>query len=88
MIITWASQIFTGAVGLALPAIASLLVVNISFGIMTRAAPQLNIFAIGFPITMMIGFAVILVTISNLIPRSTGLFTDAYRLIRQFTVGA
>ena len=34
---------------------ARLLVVNIAFGVMTRAAPQLNIFAIGFPLTLVLG---------------------------------
>ncbi|MDH5180663.1 MAG: flagellar biosynthetic protein FliR [Gammaproteobacteria bacterium] len=79
----WASIIFSGALSLALPAIASLLLVNIAFGIMTRAAPQLNIFAIGFPITMTIGFAVILVTLPSVIPNSTELFNQTYHLVQQ-----
>lgn len=55
----WGSQMFAGALWLALPAVASLLVVNIAFGVMARAAPQLNIFAIGFPVALMMGFVVI-----------------------------
>lgn len=82
-LLTWASIIFSGALSLALPAIASLLVVNIAFGIMTRAAPQLNIFAIGFPITMMIGFGVILVTLPSVIPNSSELFNQTYHLVQQ-----
>ncbi|MDH5408016.1 MAG: flagellar biosynthetic protein FliR [Gammaproteobacteria bacterium] len=82
-LLKWASIIFSGALSLALPAIASLLVVNIAFGIMTRAAPQLNIFAIGFPVTMMIGFGVILVTLPSVIPNSSELFNQTYHLIQQ-----
>lgn len=82
-LLSWANIIFAGALSLALPAIASLLMVNIAFGIMTRAAPQLNIFAIGFPITMMIGFAVILVTLPSVIPNSTELFNQTYHLVQQ-----
>lgn len=85
MLIRWSGQIFTGAVGMAIPAIASLLIVNFAFGIMTRAAPQLNIFAIGFPITLMLGFGVVLATLPSLLPHSTSLFNDAYHLIRNLT---
>jgi flagellar biosynthetic protein FliR len=85
MLIRWSGQIFTGAVGMAIPAIASLLIVNFAFGIMTRAAPQLNIFAIGFPITLMLGFGVVLATLPSVLPHSTSLFNDAYHLIRNLT---
>lgn len=83
-IINWGSYIFSGAIGIAIPAIASLLVVNLSFGIMTRATPQLNIFAIGFPVTMILGFALVLLTITNITPKSNELFLNVYQLIRGF----
>ncbi|MDH5444604.1 MAG: flagellar biosynthetic protein FliR [Gammaproteobacteria bacterium] len=82
-LVSWGSMIFSGAVGLALPAIAALLIVNMSFGVMTRAAPQLNIFAIGFPITMMIGFAVVLLTLPSVVPNSNGMFNQIYHLVQQ-----
>jgi len=84
----WGGLIFSGGVGMAIPAIASLLVVNIAFGVMTRAAPQLNIFAIGFPITMLLGFAVIMVGLPSVVPQTTGMFNDTYHLIRDMLGGA
>ncbi|MBI1425391.1 MAG: flagellar biosynthetic protein FliR [Gammaproteobacteria bacterium] len=87
-LIHWSGQIFAGAVGMAIPAIASLLIVNFAFGIMTRAAPQMNIFAIGFPITLILGFGVILATLPSVLPHSTGLFNEAYHVIRTFLAGA
>jgi len=83
-IVSWGSYIFSGALGIAIPAIASLLVVNLSFGIMTRAAPQLNIFAVGFPVTMMLGFVLVLLTITNIAPQSNALFLNVYQVIRGF----
>ena len=83
-IMTWGRYIFSGAIGIAIPAIASLLVVNLSFGIMTRAAPQLNIFAIGFPVTLMLGFALVLLTMSNIAPTSNALFLNVYQVVRGF----
>lgn len=46
---------FASALVMTLPVMTSLLVVNIAFGVMSRAAPQLNIFAIGFPFTLICG---------------------------------
>ena len=85
-VIVWSSNIFAGGLAVVLPAVASVLVVNFAFGIMTRAAPQLNIFAIGFPITMMLGFALMLITLPSVIPQSITLFNDAYLLIRSILV--
>ena len=58
-VLAWTSQLFTFALTIALPAITALLVVNLSFGVMSRAAPTLNLFAVGFPVAMLLGFAVI-----------------------------
>lgn len=59
---------FKGAVALALPAVVSMLLVNLSFGVMTRAAPQLNIFTIGFPITLTIGLVLVFLTSAYILP--------------------
>lgn len=56
---------FSSALLMALPAVTSLLVVNLSFGIMTKAAPQLNIFAIGFPFTMTLGLLITWLSLSG-----------------------
>jgi flagellar biosynthetic protein FliR len=87
-LVLWGNQIFSGAVGMALPAIASLLMVNFTFGIMTRSAPQMNIFAIGFPLTLLIGFALVLITLPNIVPYSTSLFNEVYHFLRDVTAGA
>ena len=58
-ILAFTGQMFVFAMRIALPAITAILVVNLAFGVMSRAAPTLNLFAIGFPVTMLLGFAVI-----------------------------
>lgn len=55
----WGGQIFSIGLQLALPVICALLVTNLALGILTRTAPQLNLFGIGFPITIGVGFLVI-----------------------------
>lgn len=58
---------FATALVYSLPVLTSLLFVNISFGIMSRAAPQLNIFAIGFPFTLTCGLLLIWLGLINFI---------------------
>lgn len=52
----WGEQIFSTGMRLSLPIVAALLITNVALGILTRAAPQLNLFGIGFPITIGVGF--------------------------------
>lgn len=60
------TKIFSGGLLLALPVIAALLILNIALGILTRAAPQLNLFAVGFPITLTAGFLTLGLTLNYL----------------------
>lgn len=55
-----------GAV-IALPSVTAMLLVNLAFGVMTRTAPQLNLFAVGFPITLIMGFVVILLSLPGVL---------------------
>ena len=64
----WGGEIFRGGVMIALPVIAVLMMVNVALAILTRAAPQLNIFAVGFPLTLAVGFVVISLSVSYLLP--------------------
>lgn len=61
----WGGWMFISAVTLSLAPIVSLLVVNLAFGVMTKAAPQLNIFSIGFSIAQITGLVIIWLTLSN-----------------------
>jgi flagellar biosynthesis protein FliR len=62
----WGVTIFSAGTQLALPMIAALLITNIALGVLTRAAPQLNLFGIGFPITLGAGFVVLALSLPYL----------------------
>lgn len=72
------SWMFSAALVMALPAVTALLVVNMAFGIMSRAAPQLNILAIGFPLTMVLGLFINWVNLNG--------FMDQYMRISSFVL--
>ena len=87
-LVIWATQMFAGALMVALPAITAIMLVNLALGVMTRAAPQLNIFSVGFPITLLGGFAIIMLTLPSMGPQFTELMDGAMALVRDMVAGA
>lgn len=80
-LVSWGSTMFLYALLVALPAVASMLLVNLSMGVITRAAPQLNIFAVGFPMMIMLGFILLLLTTPVLLPKFTELLASGFDLM-------
>ncbi len=60
------SDLFASALWIALPMVGMLMFANLALGIISRVAPQMNIFAIGFPITLVVGLVGIAVTLPML----------------------
>lgn len=60
------SAMFRASLRVALPAITALLMVNVAFGVMTKISPHLNIFSLGFPISMVLGMFIIWGTLSGI----------------------
>lgn len=79
----WGSWLFMAALLMALPAVTALLVINFAFGIMTKAAPQLNIFAIGFPFTMLMGVFIVWVSLSGFFSHYQAFSAEALENISQ-----
>jgi flagellar biosynthetic protein FliR len=63
----WGEVIFSAGLLLALPAVVALLITNMALGILTRTAPQLNLFGIGFPITLSMGFVVLALVLPGML---------------------
>lgn len=80
-IANWGTQMFAGAFLVAIPAVAALMVVNLSMGVVTRAAPQLNIFAVGFPLMILLGFVFLAFTTPSMLTNFTHLMMDAFDAI-------
>jgi flagellar biosynthetic protein FliR len=77
----WGAEIFRLGLWIALPLVAMLLFVNLVLGIVSRVAQQMNVFAIGFPITLGVGLAGVLATL----PLMETPFTMALeRMLSQF----
>jgi flagellar biosynthetic protein FliR len=73
----WGGKIFEAGTMIALPAVVGLLLVNLALGIVSRAAPQLNLFAVGFPISMLLGFTMLMLSLPTLQGNLERLFLEA-----------
>jgi flagellar biosynthesis protein FliR len=65
-LVNWGSELFSGALAVALPGVTALLVTNLAFGVVSRAAPTLSIFSVGLPLSLVLGLVVILVSLPAL----------------------
>ena len=82
-VVNFGSQMFLGGLMIALPAVTALLIVNVSMGVITRAAPQLNIFAVGFPLMILLGFVFISATLPSIFSQFTQMLMDSFEYISQ-----
>lgn len=78
----WGAEIFRSGVQISLPIVAALLLTNVALGILTRAAPQLNIFGIGFPVTLGVGLLVLAMVLPYLGTPLQNLFLRGIETVR------
>ncbi len=78
----WGARIFSAGLQLSLPIVAALLITNIALGILTRAAPQLNLFALGFPITLGVGLLLLSLSLPYLNTPIQNLFNQGIEAAR------
>lgn len=84
----WGESIFSVGLLLALPAVTALLITNMALGILTRAAPQLNLFAIGFPLTLTVGFLVLALALPGMLTPIEKMITQAVSNMHQVSASA
>jgi flagellar biosynthesis protein FliR len=78
----WGGMLFLGGLRVALPGMAALLVINLAFGVMSRAAPSLNLFAVGLPVTLIFGLAIVTFAMPTVGTAFTALLGDAFSFMR------
>ncbi len=86
-VVAFATHLFGGAVRVALPAMTSLLMVNIGFAAISRAAPSMNLFAVGFPITVTLGFVALWLSLRTVPGAFESLQNTAWTLMHELAGG-
>ena len=70
---------------LTLPAVVAMLMVNLTFGVLNRTAPSLNIFSLGFPMTLLLGLLTMAISISGVPARYLDLVGYVLTQLRALT---
>ncbi|MCA1322600.1 flagellar biosynthetic protein FliR [Herbaspirillum sp. alder98] len=78
----WGARIFSMGLQMSLPLVIALLITNLALGILTRSAPQLNLFGIGFSITMMAGFILIGISLPYMLIPMQHFMTEGIEMVR------
>jgi flagellar biosynthetic protein FliR len=81
-VLQWSSMVFLGAVLMAMPVMVSLLFINVGLGVVTRAAPSLNIFAVGFPALIIAGFLILIISLESIGARIEWLWVQGFNVVR------
>jgi flagellar biosynthetic protein FliR len=81
-LVDWSGIIFSMGLQLSMPILGVLLVTNLALGILSRAAPQLNLFGIGFPITLATGFIMIAISLPYMLTPMERLFANSYQMMQ------
>jgi flagellar biosynthesis protein FliR len=76
-------DLFKGALRVALPGMTALLLVNIGFAATSRASPSMNLFAVGFPISICMGFIALWLAMRGLASAYTSLQTVGWSLMQR-----
>jgi flagellar biosynthetic protein FliR len=80
--VSWSALMFVASLLISLPVLVTLLFVNIGLGFVTRAAPSLNIFSVGFPAMVVSGFLVLWLALPNVIGRINWLWVQTFNQLR------
>ena len=83
----WSSQVMVSGMLLALPLIIVLLTINLALGILNRTAQQLSVFAVGFPISLLVGLILLTVVLPQTAPFIARLFEAGYEAMARLTQG-
>jgi len=86
-VVLWGARVFESGLLIALPAVIALVIVNLALGVVTRAAPQLNLFGIGFTITLMSGFFVLLAGLDGIMSGIATLINNALMAVGDLVGG-
>lgn len=81
------SRLFAGGLLMALPALCALLLVNLGFGVMSRAAPSLNLMGVGFPISLTAGLAMLALSLGGIQSLFARLLTETAGRVSMLLAG-
>lgn len=86
-VVVWGGTIFSGALTIALPGITALLIVNLAFGMVSRAAPSLNLMSVGFPVILVFGLLILVASVPQLLSGFERLLGQSFMTLESLSGG-
>ncbi|MBN3767088.1 flagellar biosynthetic protein FliR [Burkholderia sp. Ac-20365] len=83
----WGSTVISAAMLLSLPIVTALLITNLALGILNRAAPQIGVFQIGLPVTLITGLLLIQLMLPNMMPFFARIFESGVEQMGRVAAG-
>ncbi len=83
LVLRWSAMLFLGALLVALPVMVTLLLANVGLGVVSRAAPSLNLFSVGLPATIVAGLLVLLLFLGPMLARIDWIWLQAFGVLRE-----
>lgn len=80
--------LFLDGLIMSMPILGTLFLVSLTTGLLSKAAPQINLLTEGFPIAIMVGFIIMLVTMPFLLEAFASIIDEAFMSIQNFLVQA
>ena len=87
MLVNFGGTVFSGALMLSLPILAAIMIVNLGFGVMSRAAPSMNLFSVGFPVSLGLGLIFVFLSFSSVQNGFIRLISSAMMMLTAMTGG-
>ena len=87
IMVDFMANYFLIAVRIVLPVFCCMLLINVILGVLTKAAPQMNMFAVGIQLKILVGLSVIFITAGMLPGTADYIFEEMKQMIQSF-VGA
>lgn len=87
-LLRFAGEIFAGGLMLALPVVVALLTINLALGVISRSAPSLNLFAVGFPLSLIACLVLLYVAMPAMQEKMGSLFDEGWRAMAALLSGA
>lgn len=78
---------FAFAASIMLPIVAVLFIINLAIGVITKSAPQLNLFSFGFPITILSVFVLLILSVTPIAWSFSDLLNDAFNVLQTMIGG-
>ncbi|MEM5439637.1 flagellar biosynthetic protein FliR [Paraburkholderia diazotrophica] len=87
VLVGWGSTVISAGLLLSLPVVTALLITNLALGILNRAAPQIGVFQVGLPVTVITGLLLIQLMLPNMMPFFSRLFENGIDEMGRVAVG-